>query len=61
MGKWIFYLHACLCTMSMSGTHRGQKRVCQIPMKLYLQMFSCNMEGRIKPRSSGKAVHARNY
>lgn len=22
---WMFYLHACLCTMYIPGTHRGQR------------------------------------
>ena len=34
---WIFCLHACLCTRSVSGTCEGQKRALE-SLKLVLQM-----------------------
>ena len=39
----LFYLHVCTCTMYISGTHRGQKRVVD-SLKLKLQtVVTCHV------------------
>lgn len=42
--EWVFCLHVCLCTIYVSGTHIGQKRVLG-PLALKLQIVMSHIVG----------------
>lgn len=45
---WVLCLHLCLCTMCMSATYRGSKKVLD-PLDLELQMTVNCQESNLKP------------
>lgn len=41
---WMFYLHACLCTICVPGA-MGARKGCQVPLELEVQVVVSNYVG----------------